>query len=69
MAQREGDRKQIIKELTDAVTKTVLSMEDGGETTIAELAGTWYESRGYEFRHIDIDHGYVWTKDGAPRIP
>ena len=65
MAQREGDRKQIIKELTDAVTKTVLSMEDGGEATIAELAGTWYESRGYEFRHIDIDHGYVWTKDGG----
>lgn len=40
-------------------------MEDGGEATIAELAGTWYESRGYEFRHIDIDHGYVWTKDGG----
>ena len=35
MAQREGDRKQIIKELTEAVTKTVLSMEDGGEATIA----------------------------------
>lgn len=65
MAQREGDRKQIIKELTEAVTKAVLAMEDGGEATIAELAGAWYESRGYEFRHIDIDHGYVWSKDGG----
>ena len=65
MAQREGDRKQIIKELTDAVTMAVLAMEDGGEATIAELAGTWYKSCGYEFMHVDIDYGYVWTKDGG----
>ena len=65
MAQREGDREQILKELTDAVTSAVLMMEDGGEATIAELAGAWYESRGYEFRHIDINYGFVWTKDGG----
>ena len=65
MAQREGDRKQIIKELTDAVTMAVFAMEDGGEATIAELAGAWYKSCGYEFMHVDIDHGYVWTKDGG----
>ena len=48
MAQREGDRKQIIKELTDAVTMAVLAMEDGGEATIAELAGTHEGFRRHE---------------------
>ena len=65
MAQREGDRKQIIKGLIDAVTKAVLAMENGEEATTAELVGTWYKSHGYEFRHVDVDHGYVWTKDGG----
>ena len=65
MAQREGDRKKIIKGLIDAVTKAVLAMENGGEATTAELVGTWYISHGYEFRHVDVDHGYVWTKDGG----
>ena len=65
MAQREGDKKQIIKGLIDAVTKAVLAMENGGEATTAELVGTWYKSHGYEFRHVDVDHGYVWTKDGG----
>ena len=57
MAQREGDRKQIIKGLIDAVTKAVLAMENGGEATTAELVGTWYKSHGYEFRHVDFYEG------------
>ncbi len=65
MARRECDREQTIEMLSERVTAAILEMELGGEASIAELAGEWYRSRGYEFRHIGLEHGYVWTRDGG----
>lgn len=65
MAERERSREQILEVLTDAVIEEILSKGEDEETTIAELAGAWYKRRGYEFRQIDLDHGYAWTKDGG----
>ena len=63
MARREKNRKQTVNELVEIVARDILELEDGDETSIARLVATWYKSKGYEFKHIDIYHGYVWTKD------
>ena len=68
MAQREGNREQIIENLTEKVADFILQMDDGAEASIAGIVSNWYRSQGYECRHIDIDHGYSWTRDGGRRF-
>lgn len=65
MAVRENDKKQTIEFLADEVCKSILTLGEGDEASIAQLVGACYRERGYEFKHIDIYHGYVWTKDGG----
>ena len=65
MARREGNRKQILEVLSDEVAKTILELQDGDEMSIAQIVSSWYQSQGYAWKHLDIDHGYVWTKDGG----
>ena len=65
MAHREGNKSQIIKELSKTVAEAITELREGDEASIAQLVGEWYRGQGYEFKHIDIHHGYVWTKDGG----
>lgn len=65
MARREGNKKQMIELLAERVTAAILELPLGSEASIAQLVGAWYSGQGYEFKHIDVNHGYVWTKDGG----
>ena len=65
MPPREGDRTTILTVLTDDITKQILSMEIGAQHSIAKLVHAYYTSRGYESKHLGIDLGYSYTKDGG----
>lgn len=65
MARREGNKKQTIEQLSERVASAILELPVGDEASIAQLVGAWYSEQGYEFMHIDVNHGYVWTKDGG----
>ena len=65
MACREGNREEILQRLIRTVADAILEMQEGEVTTISQLVSEYYTPLGYEFRHIDLDHGYVWTKDGG----
>ena len=65
MAQREQNKKKTIDMLTEEVSKVILELSDGDTTSIAQIVGAWYQNHGYEWKHLDIDHGYAWTKDGG----
>ena len=65
MAHREENKAQIIKELFRTVVEAIIELKEGDEASIAQLVGEWNRGQGYEFKHIDIHHGYVWTKDGG----
>ena len=65
MARREGNKKQTVKQLAERVAAAILDLPVGREASIAQLVGAWYSGQGYECKHIDVNHGYVWTKDGG----
>lgn len=65
MARREQNKGETIEMLTVETAKTILELRDGDTASIAEIVGAWYQSHGYEWKHLDFDHGYVWTKDGG----
>ena len=65
MANREGPRKEIIESLSVAITETILQMDIGSLDSIGHLASEYYRALGYEPRHLGIDLGYCWTKDGG----
>ena len=65
MARREGKKHQILNRLADSLCETILSMEIGSKTSIGRLVNRHYESLGYEPRHLGINLGWGWTKDGG----
>lgn len=65
MARREGNKKQTIEQLAERITAAILELLVGNEASIAQFIGAWYSGQGYEFKHINVNHGYVWTKDGG----
>lgn len=65
MTQREGNRDQIIEDLVEKVAEYILNMDDGTEASITDIVNKLYISQGYEFKHVDVHHGYVWTIDGG----
>ena len=65
MAKREGSRKEIVEKLSEAITEKILQMDIGSQDSIGHLAGEYYRALGYESRHLGIDLGYCWTKDGG----
>lgn len=65
MARREGEKQQILNQLTDTLCETILSMEIGSKTSIERLVNRHYERLGYESRHLGINLGWCWTKDGG----
>ena len=65
MAKREGLRKEIIERLSAAITEKILQMDIGSADSIGHLASEYFRALGYESRHLGIDLGYCWTKDGG----
>lgn len=65
MPKREGFRKKIIETVSAAITETILQMDIGSRDSIGHLANEYYRALGYESRHLGIDLGYCWTKDGG----
>ena len=65
MAKREGSRKEIIERLSAAITEKILQMNIGSSDSIGRLASECYRALGYESKHLGIDLGYCWTKDGG----
>jgi uncharacterized Fe-S cluster protein YjdI len=65
MARREGNKKAIIKAVSEKVSANILASDIGSETSISYLVSLIYKPQGYEFRHLGIDYGYGWTKDGG----
>ena len=65
MPRREGKKQQILNLLTDALCETILSMEIGSKTSIGRLVNQHYERLGYQSRHLGINLGWGWTKDGG----
>lgn len=63
MAKCENENE--IKDLTKIIADRILELPEGTQTTIALLAGEYYKSKGYEYIHLDLDHGHVWTRDGG----
>ena len=65
MAKREGSRKEIIERLSATITEKILQMDIGFADSIGHLASEYFRALGYESRHLGIDLGYCWTKDGG----
>ena len=65
MPKREGSRKKIIETVSAAITETILQMDIGSRDSIGHLANEYYRALGYESRHLGIDLGHCWTKDGG----
>lgn len=65
MARREVNKKAIIKAVSEKVSANILASDIGSETSISYLVSLIYKPQGYEFRHLGIDYGYGWTKDGG----
>ena len=65
MAKREGLRKEIIERLSAAITEKILQMDIGSADSIGHLASEYFRALGYESKHLGIDLGYCWTKDGG----
>ena len=42
MAHREGNKSQIIKELSKAVAETITELREGDEASIAQLVSEWH---------------------------
>ncbi len=62
---REGNKEEIISELAEAVTKAILQLEDGAEVTISYFVKQHYLRKGYEFKHINGNLGWIWTGAGG----
>ena len=65
MARREGNREQTIEMLSGKAAEFILELNDGAEASISGIVNILYRSQGYECKHIDINHGYSWTRDGG----
>ncbi len=64
-ANREVERAAAVKEMTATVTDMVRSLPLGSVCAISDIVGAEMETRGYELRHMGIETGYAWTKDGG----
>ena len=62
---KRRDKAQTIQTLSEKTAAAILRLNDGDEACIAQLLDEWYRGQRYEFKHIDIHHGYVWAKDGG----
>lgn len=62
---REVEREIAVKEMTALVADVIRHLPLGTVCTISDIVGGEMESRGYEFRHLGIETGYAWTKDGG----
>ena len=65
MPNRETDKKETIREITEIVAQRILEMPIGSETTIAFLVNDVYRQRGYDLVHCGWRIGYAWSKDGG----
>ena len=60
MARREGNKKAIIKAVSDRVSADILASDIGSETSISYLVSLIFKPQGYEFRHLkDGGHTYA----------
>lgn len=62
---REVEREIAVKEMTALVADVIRRLPLGTVCTISDIVGGEMEARGYEFRHMGIETGYAWTKDGG----
>lgn len=65
MPTREGNRTTNLATLTNELAQQILAMDLGSQHSIAKLVHAYYTSRGYESKHLGIDLGYSYTKDGG----
>jgi len=65
MPNRETDKKETIREITEIVAQRILEMPIGSETAISWLVNEIYKQRGYNLVHCGWRIGYVWSKDGG----
>ena len=65
MPNRETDKKETIKEITEIVAQRILEMPIGSETAITFLVNDIYRQRGYDLVHCGGRIGYAWSKDGG----
>ena len=65
MPNRETDKKETIREITEIVAQRILEMPIGSETVIAFLVNDVYRQRGYNLMHCGGRIGYAWSKDGG----
>ena len=62
---REGNKEEILASVTEEVCKRIRTLGVGAEVAICEIVRDIYLERGYEFKHADGQHGWVWTRDGC----
>lgn len=65
MPNRETDKKETIREITEIVAERILEMPIGSETAISWLVNDIYKQRGYGVVHCGWRIGYAWSKDGG----
>ena len=65
MANRETDKKETIREITEIVAQRILEMPIGSETMIAWLVNEFFAQRGYSVVHCGGRIGSAWSKDGG----
>ena len=65
MPNRETDKKETIREITEIVAQRILEMPIGSETAISWLVNDVYRQRGYSVVHCGGRIGSAWSKDGG----
>lgn len=67
-ANREVERAAAVKEMTNMVADVIRSFPLGTVCAISDIVGGEMEARGYEFRHMGIETGRAWTRDGGKTV-
>ena len=65
MPNRETDKKETIREITEIVAQRILEMPIGSETMISWLVNDVYRQCGYDLVHCGGRIGSAWSKDGG----
>ena len=62
---REGNKEEILASVTEEVCKRIRTLGVGAEVAISQIVRDIYHEKGYELKHADGRHGWVWTRDGC----